>query len=150
MFEAIGDALRAIPGPTKEWAAIIGHVAWPLALIYLAHRFRHEMTAMLSTLNTRLKTDGFKTPFFEMDARTRVVPLDQDAAAAHPSGVSPADARNIEHLFEHIASQEGHVELILWIAQNIDPPTEVHTFIMSPEYATERVTALAAMNAAAH
>ena len=140
-FDAVGDAMRAVPGPTEAWADIVGHVAWPLTVLFLVFSFRRELSRAAGTLSRRVASGDVKLgPLALTGAQDSLKPL-------APRGADPtprSDDAVIEALFEVMADGDGLGRLTVWVGQNTKAP-DLDVFLNDPIYATARERALAAL-----
>jgi hypothetical protein len=74
---AISKLLLTIPAPTKEWADIIGHLAWPLTIAWLVVRYRHTIRRLAEIIIARAQTDNLNIAniFSITPQNTNFVPL---------------------------------------------------------------------------
>lgn len=134
--------LREIPGPTEQWATIIGSLAWPLVLVLLTIRFRHFIGRFLNTVLDRLGTDRVKFGPFELTPNSQVYSLDP-AQADPTAGVEPDDVENMETLFEFISDSAGEARLLAWMHQVLGTGVNLVDFLTEATYAAERANAVA-------
>ena len=142
MFDAVGDAMRAIPGPTEAWADIVGHVAWPLTVLALVFAFRRELRRAAGTLSRRFASGDVKLgPFSLSGAQDSVRPLapkDEAASLASDSAVTEA-------LFEAMGDGDGLAELTGWVRTHVTGAPDLEVFLNDATYASLRRRALAAL-----
>ena len=141
VFEAIGDAMRAIPGPTEAWAEIVGHVAWPVTVLVILSRFRPEVRAAATLIVARMRTDDIAAMGFSMRKRTSVTPL----AAGPAKDAGDSDAAMTERLLELGKTQEGSISLSAWVARNAPEASTVDAFLAEEAYMEKRREAVRAL-----
>ena len=138
VFEAVGDAMRAIPGPTDAWAEIVGHVAWPVTVIGFAFILRRELKRAGSHLAERLRTDDFSGLGFSVRQPTQVSELaqrDQPPTASDDPAVK-------EQLLEFAESEPGYRKMIIWAARNLGADVTMDAFLNEFAYIMDRKRAL--------
>ena len=127
------DILRDIPAPTSEWAAIIGHLAWPLTIAWLVVRFRHSLRRMIEILLIRFKRDDIDiASILRVTANSTFVPLQTGNIDA------TSDASVTESLLEYISDNANLPSLNAWLNQQGRSALDVREFITQPEYADLR------------
>lgn len=141
MFEAVGDAMRAIPGPTEAWADIVGHLAWPVTLIFLVIRFRKALQQGVEKIAKRLETDDVQAYGLSLKRPASVVPL----VPGEPESVDQSDAAVIEILFELIDDERNYDRLTAWVAQAFTNQVDVDAFLTDEAYVRERREALSVL-----
>jgi hypothetical protein len=141
-FEAVGDAMRAIPGPTEAWADIVGHLAWPVTTIFLIVRFREALGVAAEVLASRLATDDVKGFGISLTKPASVVTL----APGTPDPSDPSDANVTEVLFETInRDPDFYGRLEEWVASTLGDEASLATFLAGSDYVKERGAALRAL-----
>lgn len=138
----IAALLRALPGPTDAWADIIGHLAWPLVILFLVLRFRWFLRNFLFTILDRAKRDHMKLGPFEFSPHEdELLVLDEREFEESTSSFDAADIQRIERLFEFIDEPEGLAQLAEWTEQNLAQHISIENFLTNPTYASERAKA---------
>lgn len=140
----IAEVLRTLPGPTDAWAEIIGHLAWPIVVIFLVFRFRRYLRIVLNTIADRIETDHVKLGWFELTPNSEVIVLD-GAEADEDSAYTAQDLENIERLFEFIGESDGLDNLAAWIAANVNEMPSVVEMLTKPSYSEAREQAARAL-----
>lgn len=133
--------MRAIPGPTDEWADLVGNVAWPGVVVFLVTRYRTFLRKFLDTIATRIRTDHVRIGMFEMTPNSEVIALDPETVGDSTDHYEPADIERIERLFEFIAQPDGFRKMTTWMNEQVSETLEIADFLTAPEYATQRETA---------
>ena len=144
-LETVGAWLRAIPGPTPEWAAILGDWAWPIVILVVICWLHQPLSGVLNTLAKRVEKDNFRLAGLIdiSSADTTYIPLDPAAAAeaegAFDAEFHPVDVKNIEMLLEYIGeSSENFATFLHWVEQNVDPELDPKDFLGEPVFALDR------------
>ena len=137
----IGEVMRAIPGPTDEWARVIGSLAWPGVALYLVTRYRGFLRHFLETIATRLRTDHVKIGMFEMTPNSDLIALDPAFVNQSTEHYEPADIERIERLWEFISEPDGYDKLVTWMNEELDETLDMVEFLTEPRYATQRESA---------
>lgn len=140
LLTTIGNWFYAIPGPTENWATIIGDLAWPGTALFLALRFRTPLRKILETLAERVEHDHVKLGnLLEITPSTTVIPLDPNAAASESDLFDARDVQIIEDILEFVAAQEENGDLLVrWIESNVDPDLDPLDFVSEPEFREQR------------
>lgn len=134
------DILWTIPAPTEQWAAIIGHLAWPVTIGWIVVRFRHSLRRLIEVLIVRFKRDDIGIAnVLTVTRNSKVVPLD-------PSGEDgTSDAAITESLLEFISDKGNVPRVNEWLNENGRSALNVREFITQTEYADLRQRAYLAL-----
>jgi hypothetical protein len=138
---SVSDMLRKIPAPTTEWAAIVGHIAWPSVAVFITLRFRIFIRKFLNTLLERIKTDHVKIGLFELTPNSPVMVLDPVDVSESTDHYDSDDIQRIEAIFSFIDTESGWEKISEWVNQNFDPTLDIEDFITHPDHAKERAQA---------
>lgn len=129
LIEYIALILQTIPGPTPQWAAIIGSVVWPVTIAWLAVRFRRPIGRIVERLERRFSDDDIEFGnLLKITRNTRVIALDGDTGSATDHSFVQ------EQLLEFLSVEDNIDRLRDWLDENIDPATEIVDFITEPNY----------------
>jgi len=140
----IGAVLREIPAPTQSWADIIGHISWPIMVLFLILRFRAFLRTFLQTLADRLVTDDVKIGPFELTANSEVLVL--DANELDPSSeFTGDDVTHIEALFEFMGEKGNEARISQWLNENGLQTLDIVDFLTEAIYADRRAEAYKAL-----
>lgn len=145
IIQWIASVLNGLPSPTSAWADIVGHLVWPLALVFLIVRFRLYLKRILDTITSRMTTDDFKIGPFEMTANSQVLVLDPDGGQATALGDALDDIDHIDRLLEFIADVDGLAKLKMWVGDKVGTGVDMEDFVTEPTYASDRKDAVAAL-----
>jgi hypothetical protein len=134
----IAAVLRALPGPTEAWADIVGHLAWPLVLVFLVLRFRRFLKLVLTTVADRVQTDHLKLGWFEIRHDDQIIVLDPQSVRESTLSIDEKDVGRIERLFEFIDDARNFDTLALWVARNVEEAADIEDFLTQPIHANSR------------
>ncbi|PDH65698.1 MAG: hypothetical protein CNE89_11040 [Sphingomonadaceae bacterium MED-G03] len=134
----VAKILWTLPAPTETWADIVGHIAWPIVVVFLVLRFRIFIRSILSTLLDRLKTDDVKVGVFEITKGSTVINLDPQSTEESTFSLEPEDVQRIESIFEFMATDEGAYQVIDWVNNRFGEEFDIEDFLTLPDYANDR------------
>jgi hypothetical protein len=146
----IRSFLMSIPGPTDNWAAIVGHLAWPVFGLISIWLFRDILNKVGEILADRLRHSNIRVGQLEITSNAEVVNLDKSAVELGQEPYAPDDIDKIERLFEFIAEEGGFVALSKWVADNMGPAMDIDNFLTLPDYASDRAAACEALRLKEH
>lgn len=145
VFNAVGDALRAIPAPTQYWAAIISAVAWPGVVLFVTVRYRGSISRILTILIDRLGRDEISIGGVKLTPKTSLIPLDSRDAGSATEPYSPDDVSLIETILEYVADEANFTAMEAWMKHNMPPGTLPPDLLTAPGYATKRLELVRAL-----
>jgi hypothetical protein len=137
--------LESIPGPTDNWTAIVGHLAWPLLVLFVILRFSRELSQLIEVLADRVRNDTIRWGSAEITKNTNVVTLDPAAAGNSTDEYEPDDIDTVEKLFELMATEDGYIMLSKWVGDHMGSALAIDNFLTLPKYASERAAARVAL-----
>lgn len=136
----IAAILREIPGPTESWAAIIGDLAWPVAIAWGVVRFRHSLRRLIEILIIRFRHDDLGIAnVLSITRNSTLVPLESRGDDAG------TDAAVTERLLEYLGEADNVTHIQTWLNQQGRQALDIVEFVTRSEYADLRLNAYRAL-----
>ena len=144
-FQAFGDWLRAIPGPTEHWATILSAWAWPTAILIAAYRLRSPILRAADRLAERFGRDDIELgSFLKIAKTTPLTTLDRDAVTEERGTSEAHDVTLVEALLEYAGESDAHAARLLnWISEHGGAALDAEDFLTKPDFAELRKRAYA-------
>ena len=140
ILQTIGSWLRAIPGPTEHWAAILAAWAWPTALLIAVFYLREPLRRAADKIAERFDGDDIEVgSLLKITKNTSVTTLDEGAVTKATGTVEERDATVVEALLEFAGESDAHANRLLgWIAEYGGATLDAEDFLTDINFANLR------------
>lgn len=141
LLRVLAGWLEIWPAPTEHFAALLGDLGWPIAVLLIAWMLRRPIQRAAYLLSERMRRDNLEFGGFLKITAAEFNTMDRRLLVDHTEA-APEAAQDIdlaESLLEYAGRSDSHARRLLdWVLAVMGTETDPEAFLLEPQFAEAR------------